>query len=131
MPHWFRLLVFVAVASCEQACPSDAGKSCDPRHANCPEGYSCALAEICTRRCELTSDCWVKVEFGCRGPYLPGQRLPDGGAFQEVSEDGFCPETKLLSCVEGYCQLSDCADSGCDYDIYGPSPYKGPHEGAR
>ncbi len=127
MRHWFPLGVFIMVASCQQvACPSPAGRSCDPRNPNCPADYSCALAEICTRACEQTSECWVKVENGCRSDYYPGQRLPDGGTFQDATnEDGFCPETKLLECIEGHCQLAECADGGCDYDLYGPSPYKG------
>lgn len=112
--------------SCQQqACPSTAGGTCDPRNANCPANYYCAAAEICTRRCEQTSDCWVKVEDGCRYTTLPGQRLPDGGVFVETTEDGFCPETKAMLCLDGYCQRDACADGGCDYDVYGPSPFKG------
>ena len=126
MRHWFPLGVFIVVASCQQqACPSPAGGKCDPRDPNCPPGYVCAMAEICTRTCEQTSDCWIKVEEGCRYTSLPGQRLPDGGVFMETSDDGFCPETKLMECLEGHCQHFECADGGCDYDLYGPSPFKG------
>lgn len=108
------------------ACPSTAGGPCDPRHANCPADYTCALAaEVCTRTCAQASDCWVRVETGCRYTTLPGQRLPDGGVFTEESDDGFCPETKSLVCEGGYCQRAACADGGCDYDPYGPSPFKG------
>ncbi len=95
------------------------------RNANCPVGYACTLAEVCTRSCEQTSDCWVKVEDGCRGAELPGQRLPDGGTFMETRDDGFCPETKVMECLQGYCQRFECVDGGCDYDLYGPSPFKG------
>jgi hypothetical protein len=120
------LFIFIAIASCQQqACPSMAGGPCDPRNANCPTGYQCALAEICTRTCEQTSDCWVPVGEGCRYTYLPGQRLPDGGVFVESSEDGFCSETKLLECVSGYCQRQECLSTPCDYDLYGPSENKG------
>lgn len=122
----FPLFVFIVVASCEQqACPSPAGGHCDPRKPNCPVGYSCGLVEICTRACDQTSDCWVKVEDGCRSNETPGQRLADGGIFMETSDDGFCPETKLMDCLGGYCQRLECADGGCDYDLYGPSPFKG------
>lgn len=136
MPAWLLLdldrmkrapaLVLLLVVSCQQqACPSAAGDPCDPRNANCPADYWCAVAEVCTRRCEQTPDCWVKVEKGCRYPdYVPGEKLPDGGVFTDVSEDGFCPETKRVECIDGYCQHSKCADGGC-VDVYGPSPYKG------
>jgi hypothetical protein len=125
--HAFPLAVLLVVASCQnQACPSTAGGPCDPRNANCPRGYTCALAEICTRTCEQTPDCWVRVEDGCRYTELPGQRLPDGGVFSDqATADGYCPETKIMECVSGYCQRSKCAAEGCDYDIYGPSGFKG------
>lgn len=125
---WFPLGVLIVVASCQQAaCPSPAGGACNPRNADCPAGYTCGLAEFCTRTCEQTSDCWVKVSTGCRYTEFPGQRLADGGTFMEntESEDGFCPETKVMECIEGYCQRFSCADGGCDYDLYGPSPNKG------
>jgi len=83
------------------------------------------MAEVCTRGCEQTSDCWVKVEDGCRFTGLPGQRLRDGGVYTEMSDEGFCPETRLMECIEGHCQRSECTDGGCDYDLYGPSPFKG------
>ena len=119
-------MVFILIASCQnQACPSPAGGQCDPRSANCPAGYTCAIAEICTRTCEQAMDCWVKASEGCRSNFLPGQRLSDGGIFVEESEDGFCPETRLMECIEGYCQFSSCAEAGCDRDLYGPSPFKG------
>jgi hypothetical protein len=119
-------LTLVFVASCQlQSCPSTAGGACDPRNANCPKGYACAVAEICTHPCEQPSDCWVKVSDGCRSNDLPGQKLPDGGFFTETSEDGFCTETKVMVCADGYCQREACADGGCDYDVYGPSPFKG------
>jgi hypothetical protein len=123
--NWFPAFVFILVASCQnQACPSTVGGSCDPRSADCPAGYSCALAEVCTRKCEQTSDCWVSVNDGCRSGLYPGQRLSDGGTFSETSEDGFCPETKEMECIEGHCQFYFCADGGCDRDMYGPSPFK-------
>jgi hypothetical protein len=121
----FAVLLFIA---CQKlpACPSPAGGSCDPTDPNCPKGYSCAAAaQVCTRACEQDSDCWVKVEDGCRANSLPGERFPDGGVFVESSEDGFCSETKLMVCLAGYCQRSSCVqDPGCD-DLYGPSPYAG------
>lgn len=124
--HWFPLFVFIVVASCQnQACPSYAGENCNPRSFDCPPTYTCAMAEICTRACEQTSDCWVKVTDGCRFVCLPGQRLSDGGVCTEQSDDGFCPETRTLECVGGYCQRGECADGGCDYDLYGPSDFKG------
>lgn len=121
------LLLAVAGGSCVRlaGCPSVAGGPCDPRNANCPAGYTCALAEVCTRPCAETQECWVRVEDGCRYTLLPGQRLPDGGVFTEASEDGYCPETKLLVCLDGFCQREACLDGGCDYDVYGPSPFKG------
>lgn len=127
MRRWVTLVGFIVVASCQnQACPSMAGGPCDPRNANCPAGYACARAEICTRACAQASDCWVKVSDGCRYTALPGQRLADGGVFVESTEDGFCPETKALTCLDGYCQRAACEDAGgCDYDLYGPSPFKG------
>jgi hypothetical protein len=124
--RWLPIFAFIMVASCQnQACPSTVGGTCDPRSANCPSGYTCALAEICTRTCEQTSDCWVPVSAGCRSNYFPGQLLPDGGTYTEQSEDGFCPESKVMECISGYCQRAECADGGCDYDLYGPSPFKG------
>lgn len=108
------------------ACPSTVGGACDPRDANCPTGYVCALgAEVCTRECAQDSDCWVKVEDGCRDVALPMMRLPDGGIFVETSDDGFCPESKAMLCLGGWCQRADCAPDGCVYDAYGPSPFKG------
>lgn len=122
--RWLTLMTLIVVASCQnQACPSMPGESCDPRNANCSKGYHCALAEICTRACEQPSDCWVKVTDGCRSNQVPLMRLPDGGTYVETSEDGFCPETKLLECLEGSCQLPARADAG--YDLYGPSEFKG------
>ncbi len=128
--RWFPIFVFIMVASCQQqACPSLAGDTCNPRNPNCPQGYTCAISEICTKKCEQTSDCWIPVSEGCRSNYFPGQRLPDGGTFVEVSDDGFCPQSKELECIVGYCQLpSKCGPDGCDYDLYGPSHYKGAHE---
>lgn len=127
MSRWLPVLVLACIASCQQqACPSTAGGACDPRHANCPTGYVCALAEVCTRPCAQHSDCWVKASDGCRATELPGQRLPDGGVYSDsTTEDGFCPETKLMECIEGACQSWKCNDGGCDYDVYGPSPFKG------
>lgn len=125
--RWSPVFVFIAIASCQQvACPSPAGGRCDPRNFNCPPGYTCALAEVCTRTCEQTSDCWVKAENGCRSACLPGERLPDGGLCGEESDEGFCPETRLMVCIQGYCQREEwCVDGVCDYDIYGLSEYKG------
>lgn len=124
--RWPFLTLLVFVASCEmRACPSQAGGPCNPRDYNCPTGYVCASAEVCTRECEQTSDCWVPVSDGCRGTELPGQRLADGGVFTEMSEDGFCPETKSMVCLAGYCQRDTCVSEPCDYDVYGPSPWKG------
>lgn len=129
MRHWFPLSVFFLSVSClQQACPSRAGGPCDPRHASCPAAYTCALAEICTRTCQQTSDCWVKVEDGCYYTEWPGQLRADGGVFMEASADGFCPETKLMECLEGHCQRFECLDGGCDYDLYGPSTFKGIHD---
>ena len=121
------LFIFLVVASCQQAaCPSPAGGVCDPRSANCPHDYYCALAEVCTRTCAQTSDCWVSTNYGCRNNALPGQTLPDGGYATEESPDGFCPETKDMECVDGFCQLpANKVDGGYDYDVYGPSPFKG------
>ena len=121
-----RLLLLVAFfAGCTNACPSMVGGACDPRNANCPTGYSCALAEVCTRHCDASSDCWTKVGDGCRSNMMPGQRLSDGGVFVETTDDGFCAESKQMLCLDAYCQRDVCADGGCDYDIYGPSPFKG------
>lgn len=100
--------------------------SAGTHHANCPQGYVCALAEVCTRRCEQTGDCWVGVEQGCRSGHFAGEVLPDGAVYQDdVTEDGICPETKLMVCIAGHCQRFECADGGCDYDVYGPSEIKG------
>lgn len=130
MQRALPLFALLAIASCQQqAClPSKAGGSCEPRNAVCPSGYHCALAEICTRACEQASDCWVPVGNGCYYTYFPGQLQPDGGAYVESTEDGFCPETKLLECVAGYCQRQECLSTPCDYDLYGPSDFKGNRE---
>lgn len=126
MKKW-ALFLFIGMVSCQQAaCPSPAGGICDPRNPNCPTGYYCALAEVCTRTCTQVSDCWVSTNNGCRSNALPGQTLPDGGYFTEESPDGYCPETKELECVGGFCQLpANRVDGGYDYDVYGPSPFKG------
>lgn len=121
---WLGVLCFIA---CQKlpACPSAVGGPCDPRDFNCPTGYYCAQAEVCTKACEQDTDCWVKVDDGCRASQLPGQTLPDGGVFVEMSADGICPETKAMVCLDGRCQRFQCLDGGCDYDLYGPSPFKG------
>jgi hypothetical protein len=121
--------VFVCVlAGCfnTKACASQAGGHCDPRNFECPKSYNCSLAEVCTKACEQTSDCWVKFADGCISTNLPGMRLPDGGVFMEMmSEDGFCPESKQIVCLNKFCQQEVCVDGGCNYDIYGPSEFKG------
>lgn len=129
-------LLFLLFAGCftqQASCPSGPGGRCDPRNKpDCPKGYACSLAEVCTKACEQASDCWTKVEDGCRYvDYVPGQKLPDGGIFTDQSDDGFCPESKLLECTGGFCLRTQCVtrrildDGGCDYDLYGPSDYKG------
>lgn len=123
--RWIIAAVLGAFNCTQVACPSTVGGSCDPHNANCPYSYYCARAEVCTRACEQSSDCWVSVDKGCRSNDLPGQRLPDGGVFVETSDDGYCPETRLMECLDGYCQRAECVDGGCDYDVYGPSPFKG------
>jgi hypothetical protein len=123
-----RFIFFVlAVGGCQLgACPSSAGGACDPRDFNCPKDYACALgAEICTRTCAVDQDCWVKVSDGCRSNALPLMTLPDGGTYSDNGGDGICPETKLMVCLDGYCQREVCVDAGCNYDVYGPSPFKG------
>ena len=100
------------------------GEVCDPAAANCPKNYYCALAEICTRTCTTAADCRIKVGDGCRSPYIFGQRLPDGGFYNEQPGE-YCPEGETLICLDGYCQLGSCADGGCNYDLYGPSPFRG------
>ncbi len=127
MRRWLPMATVFLLVSCVQigGCPSPAGGTCDPRNANCPKGYGCAVAEVCTRTCEQTSDCWLSVTDGCRGTTLPGMRLPDGGVFTEEVGDGFCPESKIMVCLAGYCQRDVCLDGGCDYDLYGPSTFKG------
>lgn len=128
MPRHAALLGLFLFASCMDfgACPSTAGGSCEPRDANCPKGYTCALgAEICTRECVETVDCWLKTDDGCRSDYLPLQTLPDGGTYTEMSDDGYCPESKVMVCLGGWCQRMKCLDGGCLYDEYGPSPFKG------
>lgn len=122
---WVLLFVFAGCVRVS-ACPSKAGGSCDPRDPACPKDYVCALgAEVCTRECTQTSDCWVKVEDGCRGDELPLMTLPDGGTYVEMSADGICPESKVMVCLGGWCQREGCLDGGCLYDEYGPSPFKG------
>ena len=125
--RWFPLASLLFAASCFDlgACPSLPARVCNPRDANCPRGYTCALSEICTRTCEADRDCWVKVEDGCRYQQLPGETLPDGGAYTEQNDEGFCPESRLVSCIGGFCELTTCLDGGCDHDLYGPSPFKG------
>ena len=111
--HWFPLFVFIMVASCQQvACPSAPGGPCNPRNAACPAQYHCALAEICTRKCEQPSDCWVKVEEGCYYDQRPGQIQADGGAYMEMSDEGFCPESRSMQCLQGYCQRGTCPAEG-------------------
>jgi hypothetical protein len=57
---------------------------------------------------------------------VPFMTLPDGGTFMEQSDEGFCPETRRMVCLDGFCQKDIClVDGGCDYDLYGPSPFKG------
>jgi hypothetical protein len=128
-------LVCLLLAGCftqQASCPSPPGGRCDPRNADCPKGYACAMAEVCTKTCEQTSDCYTKVEDGCRYTgYLPGSTLPDGGVFNDQIDDGFCPESKLVECTNGFCLRTRCEsrrfldDGGCDYDLYGPSEFKG------
>lgn len=124
---WVAAFVGCATPIGQGSCPAPAGGNCEPRKQNCPEGYYCPLAEICTRTCEQTSDCWIRVELGCRSNAVPYQRLPDGGQYTEENDEGYCPETRRLVCLAGYCQKNECesADGGCDYDVYGPSPFKG------
>lgn len=124
------LWVLIALISCatplgQGSCPAPAGGPCEPRKQNCPDGYYCPLAEVCTRACEQTSDCWVKVDKGCRSDGVPFQRLPDGGTFIEEMDEGYCPETRRMACIDGFCQRDTCLDGGCSYDVYGPSPFKG------
>lgn len=123
--RWLWLAAFAAGCTQVSACPSPAGGACDPRNFTCPAGYTCALAEVCTRHCTQASDCWVKVSDGCLSNTLPGELLPDGGVYVESSPDGYCTDTKSLVCLDGYCQKGACLDGGCDYDLYGPSPFKG------
>jgi hypothetical protein len=129
--HRSRLLLLWLAAfgyGCTQiaACPSPAGGPCDPRNFQCPRDYYCAQAEVCTRHCTQAEDCWVKVTDGCLSNILPGMSLPDGGVYVESSANGYCPETVVLVCLGGYCQRPVCLeDGGCDYDLYGPSPFKG------
>ncbi len=130
--RWTLWLWLLIAGGCLRAesCPSPAGGSCDPRLPNCPATYHCALAEVCTKACEATSDCWVPTSAGCVPGTLPGQRLPDGGLAQEEEVvDDICPESRHMACVAGYCQKEGCADGGCDYDVYGPSPFKGSYRG--
>ena len=126
---WGFVGVFLncATPAGQGSCPAPAGGPCEPRKQNCPDGYYCPLAEVCTRTCEQTSDCWVKVEKGCRSNAVPYMQLPDGGTFMETPDEGYCPETKRMACLDGYCQRDVCPleDGGCDYDLYGPSPFKG------
>lgn len=126
---WWFVVIFLdcTTPAGQGSCPAPAGGPCEPRKQNCPEGYYCPLTEVCTRTCEQSMDCWVKVAAGCRSNAVPYMRLPDGGVFMETMDDGYCPETKRLVCVGGYCQNDTCAfdDGGCDYDLYGPSPFKG------
>ncbi|MDX2011482.1 MAG: hypothetical protein SFW67_14885 [Myxococcaceae bacterium] len=125
----WTVIVFISCATPlgQGSCPAPAGGPCEPRKQNCPDGYYCPLAEVCTRTCEQTSDCWVPVEKGCRSDGVPFMRLPDGGTFTETQDDGFCPETRRMVCLGGFCQKDTCPleDGGCDYDVYGPSPFKG------
>ncbi len=121
---FFAVLVF---ASCLDVggCPAAANGSCQPRSSNCPHGYFCSLAEICTKACEKDSDCLVNASGGCYSDPLPGMRLSDGGvATGAPPADGICPESKSLVCLSLYCQSNTCPDAGCDYDVYGPSPFK-------
>lgn len=116
----------VLVASCQQvACPSQPGRECDPRNYNCPPTYTCSLAEVCTKPCETTEECWVPITDGCVIKYAPGQLQPDGGPYMEESEDGFCPESKRVVCEGGYCQHENFVNGTWDYDLYGPSGNKG------
>lgn len=126
--RWPLGLFLFMLGSClpAHACPSQTGGTCDPRDPKCPTDYYCALAEVCTRHCQQTSDCWVSAANGCVSSTLPGQRLPDGGSADEgPTPDGFCADSKRMACLDGYCQREGCLDGGCDYDLYGPSPFKG------
>lgn len=107
-------------------CPAPANGPCHPRSSNCPSGYVCSLAEICTKACTVDENCLVDAQGGCYSDGLPGMRLPDGGTSTGgPPADGICPESKSLVCLDGYCQSNACLDGGCDYDLYGPSPFKG------
>lgn len=126
---WWSVIAFVSCATPlgQGSCPAPAGGHCEPRKQNCPQGYYCPLTEICTRTCEQTSDCWLRVETGCRSDAVPFMRLPDGGTYTEVQDEGYCPESRRMVCLGGYCQRDECVllDGGCDYDLFGPSPFKG------
>lgn len=126
MRHWFPVVALLVVGACQQqACPSAPGGPCNPDSAKCPKSYHCAKAEICTKPCEEARDCWVRVEDGCYYERLPGQLMADGGPFTETSDEGFCPDTRSMACVDGYCQRGECADGGCDLDLYRPSEFRG------
>lgn len=127
LKHRLFFFAVLAFASCLDVggCPAAANGSCHPRSSNCPHGYFCSLAEICTKACAIDSDCLVDASGGCYSDGLPGMRLPDGGVSNGgPPADGICPESKSLVCLVGYCQSNRCPDAGCDYDVYGPSPFK-------
>lgn len=123
------LLALIIFASCLDTggCPASASGPCHPRSSNCPNGYVCSLAEVCSKACTVNSDCLVDATGGCYSDGLPGMRLPDGGVSNGAPPaDGICPESKSLVCLGGFCQKEVCLlDGGCDYDLYGPSPFKG------
>lgn len=67
----------------------------------------------------------MPITVGCVITCAPGERRPDGGVCQEESDDGFCPESKRVVCEGGYCQHVRYVDGGEQYDLYGPSDFKG------
>ncbi len=104
--------------------PQPAGGRCQVGSSSCASGYYCALTETCTRSCENDRDCLVTCGASTDNGNGCGVNDPCD------LDAGLCESSKLMRCVERFCQgncpLGPPDDAGaCEYDVYGPSSFDG------